>query len=233
MHNEQAVVATCVKRVIVVLKTLKLKTKLIVVDDGSVDKTPSLLKQLRKKYSKVLAVVTHPKNKGYGAGLQSGIREGLKQKFEFAVFMDSDLTNDPAFLTTFATFVDKPIDCVKASRYVEGGKMVGVPFQRQLFSRAGNLFASIMFGIGINDCTNGFRMVRLSKLRGVTFKERNFPIILEELYELKKKGARFAEMPHVLTNRKRGKTHFAYNLETIFAYAKYAIKAAFISVEMV
>lgn len=229
MHNEQLGARECVERVIAELKKLKLPSKLIVINDGSKDNTKKILKALKKKYAKWLTVVTHPKNKGYGAGLQTGIQQGLKQKFEFCVFMDSDLTNDPSFLKQFAKHCTAHYDCVKASRFIKGGGMVDVPLYRRIASWTANYFASGFFGLGIHDCTNGFRMVRLQLLKDVQFKEKGFAIILEELYELRRRDAVCTEIPNILRNRKHGKTHFSYNFKTLWSYAKYALKASVLS----
>jgi hypothetical protein len=105
--------------------------------------------------------------------------------------MDSDLTNDPAFIPQFAAKLSEGRwDLVKASRYVPNGGMRGVPARRRAVTIAGNAVARTLFGMGIRDCTNGFRAVRLELISDVTFKETGFPIILEELLILKKRGAR-------------------------------------------
>ena len=225
MYNEEKGVERCVTQVMKILPTLKVsKARLFMTDDGSKDETPKILKQLQKKYPKDLVVVTHPKNKGYGAGLQTGAREALQQGFEFGVFMDSDLTNRPEFLPEFVIAMDGRIDCVKASRYTKGGKMVGVPFKRRIISHTGNLIASPLFGAGIKDCTNGFRMVRLEKLKKIKLRENNFSIIMEEMYELLKRGAKFKEIPNTLTSRLDTKTHFRYKPSIFWDYGKYPLK---------
>ena len=105
---------------------------------------------------------------------------------------------------------------------------INVPRYRKLISQVGNYIASILFRIGIKDCTNGFRMVRLELLNGVKFKENDFSIILEELYYLKKNGAMFKEIPYTLTSRRDSISHFSYKPKTFYNYFKYLVKAAFV-----
>ncbi len=50
--------------------------------------------------------------------------------FDYVVFMDSDLTNDPVYLEAFAARMDEGFDVIKASRYVPGGGVRGVPVWR-------------------------------------------------------------------------------------------------------
>lgn len=228
MYNEEKGAERCVEQVMKILPTLKVSSaKLFITDDGSKDNTPEILIKMQARFPKYLMVITHPKNKGYGAGLQTGSREALKQGFEFGVFMDSDLTNRPEFLPKFVKAMSSGVDCVKASRYTKGGKMVGVPFKRRFISHAGNLIASPLFGAGIKDCTNGFRMVRLAKLQKIKLLENNFSIIMEEMYQLLKQGATFREIPNILTSRTDSKTHFRYRLGIFWDYGKYPLKYRF------
>ncbi len=228
MYNEERGVERCVRAVVSVLQNVKIPTCLFVVDDGSKDKTLKILQRLKKLYQEKLTVISHEQNQGYGAGLATGVREAIKRRYEYCIFMDSDLTNSPDFIPKFIDQIDNGYDCMKASRYMKGGGMVGVSLVRRIFSRVGNSVASILFDIGVHDCSNGFRMVRLEMLKDVKYTEKGFSIILEELYYLKKKGARFKEIPNILTNRAIGKTSFSYTPKMLWDYAKYAIKATFI-----
>ncbi len=227
MYNEEKVAAECIDAVIKVISQMKIKTKLIVVNDGSHDKTPLILKKMQKKYRNQLVILTHKKNKGYGAALQSGVKKAIILGYTWALHMDSDLTNDPKYIPHFAKYIHKQYDCIKASRYIKGAVTINVPQYRQLISQVGNFIASVFFNIGIRDCTNGFRMVRLNFLDGIKFKENNFSIILEELYYLKKKGARFKEIPYALTARTNSTSHFSYKPKTFYDYFKYLVRAAF------
>ena len=226
VFNEEKVVAFCADKVIKEISKLKNYTKLLIVDDGSQDMTPKILSQIEKRYKKKLIIITHKKNKGYGGALQTGISYALKKGYEFYLTMDSDLTNDPIYIHDFVKVMSDELDCVKASRYIKGGKVVNVPYFRQLISIIGNHIASLFFNVGIKDCTNGFKMVRLKLLKGTTFKENSFSIILEEMYYLKKRHARFAEIPNVLYARSNSSSHFNYKIKTFYDYCKYVIKAA-------
>lgn len=226
MHNEEAGVKRCVDAVMAVLPTIAVPASMVVVNDGSRDKTAQILLQLKQKYMDRLIIETHKVNQGYGAGLASGVKKANGLGFSHAVFMDSDLTNSPHDLKKFAAKVE--YDLVKASRYIPGGKMVGVPWKRRAFSQAGNLISRACFRMGLRDYTNGFRMVRTDLLSGYRYQEKGFAIILEEMYFLKKKRARCAEIPVTLTSRVNTASHFHYTLTQIWAYLKYALKAAIV-----
>ena len=228
MHNEEKVAELCIEAVIRVLKKLSIFSQLIVVNDGSRDQTPEILKKLQIKHKKNLIVLTHRKNRGYGGASQTGISYALEKGFEWALHMDSDLTNDPKYIPYFTKFATMNVDCVKASRYIKGAQIFKVPLYRRAISTIGNYIASSLFHIGIKDCTNGFRMTRLNLLRGVKFQENNFSIILEELYQLKKRGARFAEIPYTITARTDSLSHFMYKPKIFADYFKYVLKSIFV-----
>lgn len=225
MFNEEKIASLCIDNVIKEISKLKDKTTLIVIDDGSTDKTPVILRNKKNKFKEKLTVISHKKNKGYGEAMQTGINYAIKQGFKFYLTMDSDLTNPPEFIPKFVESINSNVDCVKASRYIKGGKVVNVPFFRQSISTIGNKLASWFFDVNIKDCTNGFKIVRLSFLKNIKFKENNFSIILEEMYYLKKMGARFAEIPNVLYARTNSKSHFIYKPKIFYDYFKYLIKA--------
>ena len=68
-------------------------------------------------------------------------------------------------------------------------------------------------------------MLKVSKIRTLTYHERGFASILEELLFLKKLRASIIEIPTVLTARKKTQTHFMYNPATFWNYLKYALAA--------
>lgn len=226
MFNEQAGAQACVMRVSAELQKLENRTALVVVNDGSSDETGAIIKRLKSEL-KGLHVLEHDINKGYGAALRTGIAYAIESGFDYCLFMDSDLTNDPADLGRFALEMEKGTDMIKASRFVHGGAMRGVPWKRAVGSRLGNWVASALFRVGVRDCTNGFRAVKTSILSEMQLSEGGFPIIVEELYQSVFLAQTYAEIPVTLTNRANTlrRTSFTYNTATIRKYLGYARKA--------
>jgi dolichol-phosphate mannosyltransferase len=210
MYNEEQGAERCVREVCAVLSREVPDAKLFVVNDGSKDDTKVVLQALAA-FGFPFCLVSYSANRGYGSALLVGAAAALEAGFDFGLFMDSDLTNDPALIPQFERAIQGPVDVVKASRYIESGGMRGVPLYRQMITRTGNKLASVLFGMGIKDCTNGFRAVRLAMLRD-------------------KQGARATEIPYILTSREEGggKSKFRYNASTFYRYLKYCVKAAFV-----
>ena len=228
MYNEERGAEICVRRVCAVLAATPVPSKLIVVNDGSRDATGEILRRLAAELPN-LEATHHEQNGGYGAALRTGIRKAAEGGFDYALFMDSDLTNDPDDIARFLPLMERGVDVIKASRFVEGGRMEGVPWQRGIFSHTGNVIARALFGLGIRDCTNGFRAVKVAILARMNLRESGFPIIVEELYQAKSLARTFSEVPVVLTSRTadQRQTSFSYKPETLKKYLGFALKAFF------
>jgi dolichol-phosphate mannosyltransferase len=226
MFNEEAGAERCVRMVRAVLATLPQRTSLIVVNDGSDDGTGAILAALGRE-DPVLDLVAHQDNQGYGAALRSGVRRAADRSFEYVLFMDSDLTNDPADVPRFALLMNRGLDVIKASRYSPGGAVTGVPWRRVLISRMGNAVSRRLFRLPIRDCTNGFRAVRTELLTRMQLQERRFPIIMEELYWCRWLARSFGELPVTLTNRgaEQRPTFFVYRPGVLYRYLKYPVRA--------
>jgi len=225
MYNEEAGAAACVAAVCQALDRLPAPARLIVVDDGSGDGTAAVLARLSTEPR--LTIVSHEANRGYGAALRSGVEAADRAGSDIVMFMDSDLTNDPADIARLLAAMGPGVDVVKATRYRGGGGMRGVPMTRRLISRAGNTVARAWFRIGLSDCTNGFRALRTALALRLRLRETGFPIIVEELYCCVFIARGFAEVPVTLTNRTSDlrQTSFAYRPSVFWRYLKYAFLA--------
>jgi dolichol-phosphate mannosyltransferase len=226
MYNEEVGAETCVRVICEALARIPSRTSLIVVEDGSRDATRSLLTELAGAYS-LLDLVIHPMNRGYGAALRSGTERASERGFDYVLFMDSDLTNDPEDIPKFYERMREGIDVIKACRFSHGGGMRGVPFRRRLVSHVGNWIARTLFNLPLKDCTNGFRAVRTNLLVRLPLRANDFSIIMEELFYLKGTARTFGGVPVVLTSRTDAQrpTSFQYRPSVFVQYLKYPLKS--------
>ena len=227
MYNEELNAERCVRAVAHVLSDVQHGHELIVVNDGSTDGTGDILKRLQGAYP-FLSVATHERNGGYGKAIRTGIHHAAAHGFDYALFMDSDLTNDPKHIPGFVRYMERGVDVIKASRYVEGGGMSGVPFHRRAISVAGNTIAWALMGVPLRDCTNGFLAVKVRLLSQMNLTEPSFQVIMEELCYSKRFACTYAEVPYILTSRGKAKglSKFAYKPAMVGRYLKYVLKAA-------
>lgn len=226
MYNEEAGAARCVLAICAVLEALPSRSALIVINDGSRDQTADVLAGVAPACPR-LVQIDHHVNRGYGAAVQTGAREAAARGFDYALFMDSDLTNNPTDIPKFVTRMNEDVDVIKATRFSSGGAMSGVPVVRRLVSLLGNQVARFLFRLPLHDCTNGFRAVRIGVLRQMVLTETRFPAIVEELYWCRFLTRSYAEVPVTLASRSsdQRRTSFSYTPATFWRYLKYALLA--------
>lgn len=229
MHDEEAVAERSMRTVHAYLDLLPHATTLCVVNDGSRDATASVLERISHElHDERFRVAHHAVNQGYGAALRTGIRIAVEGAFDYVLFMDSDLTNHPRYLTLFYEKMREGWSYIKASRYISGSAVVGVPWQHQILSHVGNRVARVFYRIPLRDHTNGFRAIRVDLIQRMQLRERGFAIIMEELCEAKRLGATFCEVPYTLTSRADGdgRSHLSYGFRTWRQYFNHARNAA-------
>ncbi len=157
-YNEEAGIDVVIKRVLGVRPTLTqmgVTLEFIIVDDGSRDKTASMI----AKYPDV-RLIRHIKNRGYGAAIKTGFRHATG---EYLAFLDADATYPPESLPDlYRAAVEQNGDIVVGSR------MSGAKSEMPLVRRIGNLaYATLLSLIGnqrVHDTTSGERVIRRDKL---------------------------------------------------------------------
>ena len=226
VYNEELGVERCVKALCEALREFPYRTALIVVNDGSLDETDKILNRLVPEYSDLM-LVSYPENVGYGGAVRRGIHKASEERFDYALFMDSDLTNDPKYIGAFVEKMLVGVDVIKASRYVRGGEAVGVPAYRVIISVIGNKLARFLLGVPVLDCTNGFQAIKVSLLKEMPLSENGFAVIMEELYYLKFLAETFCEVPYTLAPRSDviRKSSFYYRPRVFCQYLKYPLKS--------
>jgi len=224
MFNEQSGAEKCISEISHAINNIDTTCKIIVIDDGSSDRTSNILKSLLE-LNHDLHVLIHKQNQGYGSALMTGIKKAHELGLSYVLFMDSDLTNQPADIIHFFKKMEANADVIKATRYSDGGNVEGVPMKRRIISRVGNVISRSLFRLPLTDPTNGFRALRTHLVAEINFKEKGFPIIMEELYLLASKQLNYENVPVTLINRNsdgRGSS-FAYTPTQILNYLKYPL----------
>ena len=227
-YNEEQGIERCVRTLCAAMREIPSCAALVVVNDGSRDQTGAILDRLALEYP-LLDVVHCENNGGYGGAVRRGILRAAEGTYDYALFMDSDLTNDPKFVADFVVEMRRGADVIKASRYVSGGRAEGVPAYRVAISVAGNRIASGLFGLPIRDCTNGFQAMKVDLLRRMPLRETGFAVIMEQMYYAKYLATTFAEVPYTLTARTDyiRKSSFYYRPSAFYNYLKYPLKCFF------
>ncbi len=124
----------------------KIKLKVILVDDGSKDKTPKLAK---KKYDFKLIYLKHNINKGLSIALETGFKKIIKigSKKDIIITLDSDNTHPIDLIIKMVHKINNNNDIVIASRFQKESKVKGVTFFRKLMSNGAKYIFKIFFPI--------------------------------------------------------------------------------------
>lgn len=152
--NEEKNIEKVVKNAIPVAKKVALKWEIIMVDDGSSDKTLEVAKKLAKENPN-LVVISHGTNRGYGAALKSGFE---KAKYEYVVFNDGDGQFDFSEVTKFLDKIDRS-DIVIGYRK----KRLDNPFRHILMNML-KIWDFFFFGFHFKDIDCGFKLFRKDAL---------------------------------------------------------------------
>lgn len=226
VFNEGATIEHALTEIVAATDRHAGRSTVIAVDDGSSDDSLATLRRLEARLDG-LEVVAHDRNQGYGQALRTGAARARDDGYEYAAFIDSDLTNPPSDLLVVGRLIAEGHDYVKASRFVPGGSMASVPARRRRVSVLGNRVGAALFGAGIRDVTNGFRAVRLERWGRWEMHETDFSCIVEELACALRDGVRPVEFPSVLTSRgeDQRESAFPYSVRLVTKYLSYAVNA--------
>ncbi|NMB61358.1 MAG: glycosyltransferase [Chloroflexi bacterium] len=222
--NEENAILTLLEKVTAGLQGWEYK--IVVVDDGSSDKTSLLLREVSHKYP--LQLVTHPINRGLGETERDGFEYvAVHSKHDdIVVRVEGDNTHEPEYILDLITMINQGYDVVNTSRFRPGGGQLGLDFQRKFISRCANLFMQIVFNIkGVRDYSCGFRAYRAGVIQDaialygnnfIQLKGIGFTSTLEILVKLKLMGCKFAEVPFVLRyDLKQGKSKMVGSITTV------------------
>ncbi len=183
--NEEDSIASTVEGVVKVLKTMNLDWEVLVVDDGSKDKTAEVVKGLEKKFPGV-KLVSHPKNKGYGHALKTGFASA---KYPWVAFVDSDGQFDFAEIKKLAAKTGEA-DVILGYRLNRAD-----PFQRRIFTWGWKMLAMILLGLNVRDYSCGFKLIKKKVIEDISPIESEEKVTqIEMLIKAKKRGYKFAEV---------------------------------------
>ena len=158
--------------------------ELVVVDDGSRDETPAILKRLAEELGPRLQVVTHDTNLGYGIALRRGF-DAARGRYIF--YTDADNQFDLRELERFLPALEG-VDAVLGYRV---GRQDGA--FRLMVSNGYNALASFAFGMNVRDLNCSFKLFRREALSSLHLEEDHFFIDTEIVVQLHRAGYRYSQ----------------------------------------
>lgn len=197
--NEEAILVPNLTRLTEYMRTLedRYRWELIVVDDGSTDRTAELAQEFARGRENV-RVLVHPMNFRLGQALRYGFSQC---RGEYIVTLDIDLSYDPEHVERLLERITRTgAKIVLASPYMKGGQTTRVPFVRRMLSLWGNRFLALTArGVGpagdVSTLTGLTRAYDARFIRGLNLKAMGMEINTEVIYKGLILGARIEEIP--------------------------------------
>ena len=205
----------------------------LVVDDGSPDKTGDAIRELQQEFP-TLHLLERKTKLGLGSAYRLGFARGLEQGYEELIEMDADLSHRVRDLKTMIDEkeLQSNTDLVIGSRWIPGGSTENWSKGRVLLSRAANLYVRAMLGLGVKDSTAGFRIYSAAILRRLNFqsiKSDGYSFQIEMTRAVHKLGGRIIEVPITFRERENGVSKMSKNIirEAMILVTTWGLKRLF------
>jgi len=208
------------------IKSVLPAAHLLIVDDSSPDGTSPAVKEQFGESDGVF-VLDRAEKQGLGKAYISGFRWALERDYEFIFEMDADFSHNPEYLPKFLEAAAES-DLVIGSRYICGVNVVNWPMSRLLLSYFANLFARVVTGLPVTDCTGGYKCFRRKLLLSLDFDSiasSGYSFQIELNFFAWKMGFRVKEIPIVFVDRQRGESKMSTKIikEALFLVWKLRI----------
>jgi len=193
-YNEEAIIEKSLEIIMSYLKSKadKYDWEILIVDDGSTDKTGGIADSLAKE-NKLIRVIHHPVNMKLGRALQTGFKNSHG---EIIVVLDLDLSYS---VDHIERLIEKQIetdaDIIIASPYMKNGKVSQVPFNRILLSRTVNRFMRFAAHAPFHTYTGMVRAYKSEFIKKLNLKTIDYEINPEIIYKALILRARIFEIP--------------------------------------
>ena len=175
--------------------------EIVVVDDGSRDRTWQVLQELKEKYP-TLAPTRNTGQHGFGRAVIWGLDHSVG---DAVVVMMADASDSPADAVKYWRLLNQGYECAFGSRFVPGGKVIDYPRVKLTVNRVANFLVKMGFGIPLNDTTNAFKAYRRTVIDGCRpFLSAHFNLTVEIPLKAIVRGYKYAITPISWQNRKYG-----------------------------
>jgi glycosyltransferase involved in cell wall biosynthesis len=186
-YNEEEAIESTVRHVAEVMQDLVSDFEIVVTNDGSKDRTGEILGALQRDPSLHLRIVTHQRNRGYGAALASGF-DAAESSLIF--FTDGDKQFDVGELAGFIPAMDSETDLVIGWRRKRAD-----PFMRLVNARGWKLLVNGLFGYTARDIDCAFKLFRREVWRSVVVHAHGATFSAEFLIKARRLGFQVRELP--------------------------------------
>jgi len=200
-RDEEACIAATVEHLHVELRLHDVPHEIIVVDDGSRDRTFAILLELKNRIPE-LQPLQNSGPHGFGRAIVCGLD---RMSGDAVVIMMADESDDHRDAVRYWQALNAGWDCVFGSRFIEGGSAIDYPRIKLLLNRLANTFLQLVFRIQLNDTTNAFKAYRREVVDGCRpLLAAQFNLTVELPLKAIVRGFSWTVIPITWRNRKTG-----------------------------
>jgi len=212
--NEEKEIEIFMKNVYKMLKKRHFTYEVICVENGSIDKSFSVLKNLTKQYKNLSVIQSE---QGWGNAVITGIKFA---KAKYICYMVSDGQIDAEYINLlYKRILNDHVVMVKIKRVVRENVL------RLIVSRIYNMVANILFGLHSLDINGTPKIIQSSFIKNVEFSSKNICFDLELLLMLKNKNLSWIEIPAFSKKRMGGVS--TTNIPSVWEMIKYILRIKF------
>ena len=204
VYNEEILIEENLLKILSVFDESKISCELIIVDDGSTDKSYRIIDEICKQ-KKNAKIIRHKRRRGYSEAIRTGL---CNAKGKYAGYLDADLQYDPEDIIKF-------YECAKQLQLnlVVGkhSKTSYSPF-RKILSKSRNFLTCHLFKIPREVDANSIKIIKASLLQKIKFSKRKEVVGIEIILGAQRLGYNIFPLPVKLRKRLKGKSHFTFKL---------------------
>jgi glycosyltransferase involved in cell wall biosynthesis len=187
VYNERETIEEILARV----QAESLVEEIIIVDDGSIDGTRELLKEINQRHENI-NLILHERNQGKGAAVRSGIQMASG---DLILIQDADLEYDPRDYPILIKPIEEGrADVVYGSRFLGGPRRVTM-FWHMVANKLLTLITNILYNSILTDMETGYKLFRSEIIKSVPLRARRFDFEPEITAKLLKRNTRIFEVP--------------------------------------
>ncbi len=199
-YNEEQTLLFVLQEITAVMKRTNYHYKILVVDDGSTDKTRDVARQ----YGAI--IVSNKRNVGLAETFRVEMKECLKRKADMIIHTDADGQYHPQHIPELIEKVNSGYDLVLGSRF--SGRNRSMPWLKRLGNIAFSRVLTSLTKVQITDSTTGFRAFTAAVARDINY-INTFTYTQEQIIKAAKQGFKITEIP--VTTRKTRKSRLFKN----------------------
>jgi len=199
--NEEGCIASTVEHLHLELRLSGIEHEIIVVDDGSTDRTAEIVTSLSKS-NPCIRLVHNGVPNGFGRAINFGLQN---MNGDAVVIMMADESDDCRDVVRYWNLLNEGWDAVFGSRFLKGGGVIDYPWLKLRLNRLANAFIRLLFGTSLNDTTNAFKAYRRKAIEGCQpVISPHFNITVELPLKVIIRGYSWTSIPITWRNRRTG-----------------------------